>query len=281
MKFVKYILLFIFALILIGLAGKTVTPFDKAELILFFGIVAYLIAAIVYIILALAYRKHRIEAAMMGISFPFVLGMLFTLMHWPFSGPLTVFGSPIILFLSIALLIYSLAQKRKAALAGLYVALGANSLFFCFKIMFWPGTFQLFIFASIFLIAAIILLIIQKQKMSTAIVVLFILNGLISLTVFASESRMYCYKHINTIRPIYNFPEKQYNYAWLLYKDGNTEEAKINLELAIEEAQNPYNMTTYELYDSPAITVERYKRAMDLLNANNWTEKEKSPNDQY
>lgn len=281
MKVLKYILLFIFALTLIGLAGKTFLPFEHAEIIMFFGLVVYLIGGLVYIILALINEKHRVEAAMIGISFPLTLGILFSLMRWPFAGPLTVIGGPIILMLSIGLLIYLSTQKRKVSLAALYVATGANSLFFCFKIMFWPGTFQLFIFAAIFIIAATIVLVIEKQKMTSAIIVLIIINGLISITVFANQSRMYCYKHLNTLRPEYNFPEKYYTYAWMLYNEGNIEEAKINLQLAIHEAQNPNNITVHDLDDSPEVTVQRYERALDLVNANNWYEKELSPGRQY
>jgi len=266
---------------LIGLFGKTFAPFDNAEIILFFGLATYLISAILYIVLALVNKKHRIEAAMMGISFPLVVGILFTLMRWPFAGPLVVIGGPIILVLSIGLLIYLLEQKRKVSLGAFYVATGASSLFFCFKIMFWPGTFPLFIFAAITIIAAIMVLLVEKQKITSAMIVLIILNGLIVMTVFARESRMYCYKHLNTIRTEYNFPEKYYTYAWMLYKEGNSEESKTNLQLAIQEAQNPNNITVYELDDLPEVTVKRYERALNLLNAKNWTEKEKSPNSPY
>ncbi len=278
MKVLKHILLFIFAITLIGLSGKTFLPFENAEIFLFFGLVCYLIGGLIYIVLALINEKHRVEAAMMGISFPLIVGIMFTIMRWPFAGPFTVVGSPLILMLSIGLLIYLLFQKRKVALGAIYVATGASSLFFTFKIMFWPGTFPLFIFAAITIIVAIIVLVLEKQKMTSAILVLLILNGLISLTVFANQSRMYCYKYLNTLRPEYNFPEKYYTYAWMLYNEGNIEEAKTNLHLAIQETQNPNNITVYELYDSPEVTIERYVRALDLLNANNWTEKELSPN---
>jgi glucan phosphoethanolaminetransferase (alkaline phosphatase superfamily) len=281
MKLLKYLLLFLFAVILIGISGKTVTPFTYAGLILFFSMIGYFVGGMIYIILTLVNEKHRIEAAMIGISFPFVVGLFFTCMRWPFGGPLIVVGSSVMLMLSIGLFIYVLVQNRNVLLGALYAATGLSSLYFCFKIMLWPGSFPLFIFAVTGVLATIIFLFVKKQKLTSAVVLLLILNGCIFVTVFASKSQLYCYKHLNTLKPEINFPENYYTYAWMLYQEGKTEEAKANLKLAMQEAKNPKNIRAHESGEQPEETIQRYQRAMDLLNANNWTEKEISINARY
>jgi glucan phosphoethanolaminetransferase (alkaline phosphatase superfamily) len=274
MKLLKHLLLSLFAVILIGIAGKTVTPFMNAGYILFFSMMGYFVGGMIYIILALVKQKHRIEAAMIGISFPLMVGFFFTCMRWPFGGPLIVIGSPVMIILSIGLFIYSLVQNRNVTLAALYVATAVSSFYFCFKIMLWPGSFPLFIFAVTSVLSAVVLFFVKKQKLTSAVALLLILNGCIFVTMFASKSQIYCYKHLNILKPEINSPEDYYTYSWLLYKEGKTEEAKTNLQLAIQQVQNPENTRTLDLKEKPEMALQRYERALHLLNANNWNEKE-------
>ncbi|GAA0719541.1 hypothetical protein GCM10009430_18730 [Aquimarina litoralis] len=68
-----------------------------------------------------------------------------------------------------------------------------------------------------------------------------------------------------------NHPEDYYYYAWKLYNEGQVETAKTNLQLAIEELNNPNN--TYQdriSLENKKAYIKVYEDAIERLKNNNW-----------
>jgi glucan phosphoethanolaminetransferase (alkaline phosphatase superfamily) len=210
---------------------------------------------------------------MISLASPLILGILFKIMYWPGAGFLIIVGSSILLLGSIGFLIYTITNKRNIPLGALYFAIGLSGLFFCFKFMRWPGATFLIIPASISIIVSLIVLIKTQVKIEVSKIVSLIVLSLVIILFITSDSKLYSFRHINSTITELNYPEHYYTYAWILYKEGDKNLAKNNLELAIQEAKNPYN-TQQKNLDSK-LAIERYERAMDLLISNRWNEKER------
>ncbi|NQY30150.1 MAG: hypothetical protein HRT69_11855 [Flavobacteriaceae bacterium] len=281
MKITKYVLFFSFVLILIGIIGKSVTIFLGAKVLLVLGLVLYLLTGFIYGIITLVKRKHRIEAGMIALASPLVFGILFKLMYWPGGSLFVIIGSQVLLFGSIGMLIYSLSKNRKSILGILFLTIGLCGLFFCFKIMHWPGATLLFIPVAISIIVALIFLIKKKAKIDLSKMVSLIVITLVIILFISRDSQLFRFQHIYPKQASFNAPENYHIYAWMLYKEGKKDEAKVNLQLAIQEAQNPNNTQLNNLEDDKELTIERYKRAMGFLISNKWDEKESPINDSY
>ncbi len=278
MKPAKYILLFSLVLILPGIIGKSILVFHKAQLLLLFGMLVYLVTGIVYGILSLVHKKHRIEACMILLAHPLVLGILFTQMHWPAGDIFIILGSSFVLMGSIGFFLYTLIQNRKVTLGALYLAIGFGSLFFCFKFLRWPGASLLFAPAGTCIVVAIIMLLVKREKIQLNTLMALLVIGIYSIVFFSSSSQLYKVKHLNMLAPEFNFPENYYIYAWVLHQEGKEEEAKLALALAVQEAKNPYNVHKEFFQYQGSAALERYEKAIHLLEANQWTEYERPYN---
>ena len=279
MKNTKYILLFSFSLLLIGILSKSIFLFTSSSLIMIIGLMIFLVAGVVYGIMALVAKQFRIEAGMIALAFPLVAGIIFSLLYWPMGGVLIVMGSGILVIGSLVVLLYCLAQNRNVPLGVFYLAIGLGSLFFCFKFMRWPGADVLFIPVGMAIIAAIGILIVKRVELTISKIVSLIVIGLILLVYISSNSQLYYIKHLNKFQLDNNFPENYYTYAWILNKEGKREEAKVNLKIALREVQNPNNIQsrkTMGIADTPDANFKRYERALKQVNENNWTEFEKA-----
>ncbi|MFK7900625.1 MAG: hypothetical protein AB8B61_07695 [Cyclobacteriaceae bacterium] len=277
MKIIKYILFFSLFLILSGIVGKTMTLFPGASAILMFGFLILLLFGMIYGIIALVKSQHRQEAAMIAVSMILMTGILFKFMHWPGASVMIIVGSPILMFGSIGIAAYSISKKIKASQSLLFLSIGMSSLFFCFKLMRWPGSTTLFLLGAIVMIVAIIFLIKQKEKINIAKSTLLVVIILIVLLFKTNESDVYKFGHISTLNPSYNHPEHLYTYSSILSKEGMDEAASYYLEEAIKQLNNPDNFHLNKLYDSPENSLRRYQKAKELLESGNWSEFEESP----
>ena len=281
MKIAKYILLFAFSLILIGIFGKSVVTMPGADAILVLGLLIYLITGLIYIIITLVKRKQRIEAGMIAISGMLVTGLLFKNMFWTNGGMLVIIGSQILLFGSIGVFIYCKIKKRKIVLAALFLVVGLSSLFFCFKFMRWPGASPLFTLTVIGLVILAYTVFKNGLKLNISRSVSIIIILLIIATYISSESQLYRFRVINSEESSLNYPENYHIYSWMLYKEGEINQAKENLKLAIIEAENSNNIHFKKLERNSEQSIERYKRAMKLLETGKWLETERAQYSSY
>lgn len=280
MKPAKYILLFSFAMILIGIIGKSVPLFENAELFLSIGLIIHVITSIVYGISALIYKKHRIEAGMITLAIPLTAGIVLSLLRWPGGNVLIVLGSGILSMGAFVMLTITLVKNHKIALGILYVAIGFGGLFFCFKFMRWPGAAIMFFPAAITTLIAFVFLFIKKETFTMSKIISLLIIALITGVFFTSSSQLYRIKHINVFKPERNLSENYYTYAWLLNKEGKKEEARSNLQLAIQAVANPYNLNENPMTDVNSAT-ERYRNALNLLENDQWKEKETPMNNHF
>ena len=148
MKAIKYILLFSYLLIITGVFGKTLLIFPRASIMLLLGLNLFLSFGVIYGIITLVKQQNRQEAAMIAVSMILSLGITFKFMYWPGASIMIIIGTPVQLFGSIGILAYSSSKKIKITQAILFLSIGISSLFFCFKVMRWPGSTFLFILSS-------------------------------------------------------------------------------------------------------------------------------------
>lgn len=275
MKAVKYILLFSFAMILTGIFGKSVIIFQGAAALLSIGLSLYLMAGFFYGILTLIKKRQRIEGGMVALSGLFIMGLLFKLQFWSGGGLLFVIGAAILLLGSVGVYIYTVVRKRKIILGTLYLAIGFCGLYFCFKLLRWAGASLLFIPAGISMAVAIFVLIKKSAKFDVSKIVLLVTMVLTVMLFASSDSQLFRFVHINPSQSEFNSPEAYHIYAWILYNEGKVDQAKKNLQLAIQEAGNPENIYFDPVTNRPWLSIERYQRAMKMLDSGNWNEREK------
>ncbi|MFD2562109.1 hypothetical protein [Aquimarina rubra] len=270
MKILKYILLFSFALALLGLVSKTLIPYRGGNEFLILGVLLMAMLIPIYSLVALIKKKHRIESAMMLISIPLIFGILFKLMRWPFGNQMTIIGSQILLLVSIGILIYSITKKIKIPESILFVTIGFCSLTYCFKTLFWPGSKELIIAAFLTIAGSLFIILKKKAVFSTSKIVLGIIILLFTLSFLTKESTLFQTSYIDLLNPESNHPEDYYNYAWILYNEGDTTKAKTNLQYAINELNNPDNEFSDMVSKNRDNYLEVFGAAMNMLNNNNW-----------
>jgi hypothetical protein len=278
MKIIHYILFVAFAIFAITLLGKIFLLFPVSRSAIAFGLFLLTVTSVVYLIVALIKSKERLEAGMIASGIPIYIGLSFSILLWPFGGVLIVTFSGILLMLSLGVLGYIVQKNRKVFLGICYVAFGFGGLFFCFKYMLWPGSqviFMLFILAAI---AAIVFFVAKKVPLELSTVTSLLLAGILIILFLRPTSDIYRIKYLDVLRPNTNFPESYHKYAWYLFQDGKIEEAKANLTIAIQQAQNPDNIFAHseEVENDPDV-VPRYQRALDAIDNNQWPSYEKSP----
>lgn len=281
MKVIKYILVSAFLVVLVGIFGRSVIEFPGSKALIKFGLLTEVIFIFIYGIFALIKKKNRIEAGMMGIAIFMLLGFIFKFMSWPGGGALTIIGSNIVTISSVGVAAYTIFKNRKKVLGIFYLSIGLGCLFLCFRIMRWPGSMVLFLPSAITVFIAVIVLIKQKMKMELSIYVSLILTGINFAVFFSKPSQFYRFTNINGLQAMYNSPEDYHTYAWILYKEGDIEEAKTNLKMAIGQTKNTENVRLYDLYDGPEQSAERYERALKLVERNQWIEIERAKNAPY
>jgi hypothetical protein len=264
--------------VLMGILGNSLSIFPGSKPIMALGLLIYLLSAFIYGIIALVKKQNRVEGGMMALSGLLVLGLIFKIMYWPGGGPLIVIGSPILLFGSIGLLIYSLVNNHKLSLTLLFVSIGISSIFFCFKFMRWPGASLLFFPGAIGMITAIVYMIVKQVKLDSSKIVLITIMALIVILFSTSSSALFRFRHINLTNSNYNSPEHYHEYANILYNEGKYDEALLNVKLAIQEVENPNNLLLNDLVDSPTESKARYERALNLINSQSWNELEEPKN---
>ena len=270
MKILKYILLFSFSLTLLGLVSRTLIPFRGGNELIIFGVLIMTLLIPIYSIVALVKKQNRIESAMMLISIPLILGVLFRLMSWPFGNQMIIIGSQILLLISIPILIYSIIKKIKISESILFATIGFCSLTYCFKVLFWPGSKELIIAAFLTIAVALFIILKKKGVFSISKAVLGVIILLFSLSFITKESKLFQTSHIDISNPESNHPEDYYNYAWILYSEGNTKEAKTNLQYAISELNNPDNAYSNILSKNRDNYLKVYKKAMNMLENKKW-----------
>ncbi len=259
-----------------GLISRTLIPFTGGNEILILGVLIMAILIPIYSIIALIKKQHRVESAMMLISIPLIFGTLFRLMRWPFGNQMIIIGSQILCLISIAILIYSIIKKAKIVESILFTTIGFCSLTYCFKILFWPGSKELIIAAFLTIAVAIFIIIKKKVVVSSSKVVLIIIILLFTLSFITKESRLFQISYIDLSNTKYNHPEDYYDYAWILYNEGDKKNAKTNLQYAIDELDNSNNEFADMLSKNRNNYLKTYNAAMDMLNNNNWNSLELS-----
>lgn len=270
MKILKYILLFCLGLTLLGLISRTLIPFAGGNELLILGVLIMAILIPIYSVVALIKKQHRVESAMMLISIPLIFGTLFRLMRWPFGNEMIIIGSQILFFISIAILIYSIIKKIKIPEPILFVTVGFCSVTYCFKILFWPGSKELIIAAFLMIVVVFFIILKKKSVLSSSKVVLGIIILLFTLSFITKESKLFQISYIDLSNTKYNNPEDYYNYAWILYNEGDNKKATTNLQYAIDELKNPDNEFADMLSENRNNYLKTYETAMDMLNNNNW-----------
>jgi len=270
MKVLKYILLFCYLLIMAGIAGKTLIIFPGASVIFLLGLNLFWLFGMIYGLVTLIKGRNRQEAAMIALSFVLTMGIVFKFMHWPGASFMIIIGSSILLFGSLFILIFFLSKKIKVTQAILFLSVGISSLFFCFKIMRWPGAFILLIIALFSMLVAIFFLIRENKKLNIAKTVLLSIMLSVVLLSSAKESSIYKFMRIND--SMYSHPEHLYTYAWILNNEGAYEQAKNSLDRAIRELNDPNNIYINRLVESKENTLARFKRAKISLESTNWRE---------
>jgi len=143
-------------------------------------------------------------------------------------------------------------------------------LTYCFKVLFWPGAFELIIAAFLTIAVALFLVLKKKVILTTSKVVLGIIILLFALSFITKESKLFKNVQIDASNSASNHPEDYYDYAWILYNEGDTESAKINLQLAIDELTNPDNEYGDRFRNRHQDYMETFTSAMQKLNNNNW-----------
>lgn len=270
MKGIKYILLFSFALTLLGIIARTLVPFRGGNESFILGVLILSLLIPIYGILALVKKQHRIEASMLFISIPLIFGVLFRLMNWPFGNEMVIIGSQILFLVSIGILIYSIIKKIKISESILFVTIGFCGLTYCFKVLFWPGSKTLIIAAFITIGVALLIILRKKSKFNVSKVVLGVIILLFTLSFITKESKLFQNSNINLLSPESNHPEDYYQYAWLLYSEGDTKKAKTNLQNAIDELNNPDNKYANRFSKNRNNYLKTYETAMNMLNNDNW-----------
>lgn len=171
--------------------------------------------------------------------------------------------------ISIAILIYSIIKKTKIPESILFATIGFCSVTYCFKILFWPGSKELIIAAFLTIAVSLFLILKKKYVFSASKVVLGIIILLLSLSFITKESKLFQISYIDPSNE-YNHPEDYYDYAWILYNEGDRKNAKTNLQYAIDELNNPNNEFANILSKNHNNYLKTYNAAMDMLNNNNW-----------
>ncbi|MDH7447813.1 tetratricopeptide repeat protein [Aquimarina sp. 2201CG14-23] len=270
MKILKYILLFSFGLTLLGIVSRTLLPFRGGNELIILGVLIMVILIPFYSIIAFVKKQNRIESVMMLISIPLIFGVLFRLMTWPFGNSMIIIGSQILLLISIPILIYSIIKKIKISESILFATIGFCSLTYCFKVLFWPGSKGLIISAFLTIATALFIILKKKDVFSISKAVLGIIILLFSLSFITKESKLFQTSHIDISNQESNHPEDYYNYAWMLYCEGDTKKAKTNLQYAINELNNPNNAYSNILSNNHENHLKVYKKAMNMLENKNW-----------
>ncbi|WP_299902147.1 hypothetical protein [uncultured Aquimarina sp.] len=271
MKILKYILLVLFGLSLFGLVSRFLFPFPQTNALLIIGVLIILLCIPIYTILSLVKKKHRIEAFMMLVSIPLIMGVLFWLMSWPFGNEMIIIGSQIVCLSSIIFFIYSSIKKHKIGVSILFLAVGFCSLAFCFKVLFWPGSTALKFAAFLTIFVALVVLFVMKDKVTSGQLVLGVFLIISVYFLVERESRLYGILHMDLANQELNHPEDYYYYAWKLYNEGQIETAKTNLSLAIEELNNPNNIYQDRIpLENKKAYIKVYEHAKESLANNNW-----------
>jgi len=270
MKIIKHILLFSFALSLLALIAKILFHFRGVNQSLLLGVLILIILIPIYGVLALIKKQHRIEASMMIISIPLILGVLFKLMNWPGASAMIIIGSGILFPLSIGILIYSIVKKNKTSQSILFLTIGFCSLAYCFKALFWPGSKVLIIAALITITVVLFIILMKRSQLTSSKVILGTIILLFALSFVVKESKLYQISHIDLSKPEYNHPEYYYRYAWILHNEGDNKKAKINLQLAINELNNPNNEYANAFPENRNNYLNTYETAMEMLNNKKW-----------
>lgn len=271
MKGIKYILLFSFALTLLGIVARTLVPFRGGIESFVLGVLILSLLIPIYGILSLVKKQHRIEASMLFISIPLIFAVLFELMNWPFRYEMIIIGSLILFLFSIGILMYSIIKKTKISESILFVTIGFCSLAYCFKVLFWPGSKTLIIAAFITIGVALLITLNKKGEFNVSKIVLGIIILLFTLSFITKKSKLYQNSNINQLSLESNHPEVYYDYAWLLYSEGDIKKAKINLQYAIDELNNPNNEYVNRFSKNRNNYLKTYERAMIMLNNDNWS----------
>ena len=134
----------------------------------------------------------------------------------------------------------------------------------------WPGSDALVINALVTILVAIIIIIKRNKKITSGTVVLSIITLLLVIGLVTKQSTLYQKANIDVSNPEFNHPDDYYQYAWLLYNEGDVEKAQSNLQHAIDELNNPNNeyIKLYPTYLNDKR--EMYERAMTRLKNHKW-----------
>jgi xanthine/uracil permease len=271
MKTVRYFLLVAFIIIALGFLGKLNLLFEAAPETLIVGLALLTLGACMYLVVAFLKSQERLEAGMVASGIPIYLGTLFCIMHWPGGDFLIVSFSGLILLLSIGICVYTYIKGRKVFEGICYLAFGLGTMFFSFKFLLWPYASIWFVLFILALIGSITYFVSQKPAVGNGAIASCVLAILLILFFFTRDSDAYRFKHLNALVPDDNFAENYARYSWYLYNEGNIEEAKKNLEIALYQIDNETNVY-YENYtqrhDQNASI--RYQHALDSVLAHQW-----------
>ena len=274
MKLLKYSLISSLLLILLGILGKSLLSFPFAGFLFFLGLAIYILGGAIYGIINLSKGKDEITATMVILSLPSVLGILLKTQHWPGGSFVFVIGTFILMAGSGLIFTQALSKKKDLVQSVLFLSVGWSGLFFLFKIMRWPGALVMFIPGAIGIGTSIVLILIKRPKIDLSKIACLIVLSLIIVTFTTNPSQIYRFQNIYKFDNQMNFPENYHKYAWMLYQEGNQAEAKLNLDLAIQQANNPNNFRIELLQDGPELATLRYQRALASLQEKNWSELE-------
>jgi len=198
-------------------------------------------------------------------------------MIWPFTEYMVIIGSFTLLISSILILIYSIAQKVKIPQAILFSVIGFCSLAYCFKILFWPGYVGLTKIACIYLVVGIFFVFRGKRELTISKIILGLGISFFLLTFATKQSKLHEILRINTLKPEYTLPSDYYLYAWLLYKEGDFEQSKSNIQNAIRELNNQENVNYEYFSNSIEYQLKIYQSTINLIEIRDWNHIEYPP----
>lgn len=173
----------------------------------------------------------------------FLIAILFRLLHWPFSGILTILSFSLIFIFAI---VNSIRKKKvwKIDILGGWV-IAAWSLYLLFRYMYWYAGPSIIGFNSMFLFAlilTIIYLITSFKSNSKAISKSVMVISLAGLIFSFVPSYSICY--FFELNDVLNKDNKQTNYyswdkySWFLYIQGEKKQALYANQKALEAWEN-------------------------------------------